>query len=98
MLVNTCKFGTIFYASVVGDNDILAKHYCIGQKISLKADKRSAKISWLTVSINDLESLSERSKTGRLIDNNDMLLHNFLFRVSLTNIFSFFKNRVYKSW
>lgn len=56
------SLGQIFCATVVGDNDTLAKHCCIAQKTSLKDDERPRKISLSAVSIIDLESLSEGSK------------------------------------
>ena len=34
------SLGQIFWADEVGDNDTLAKHCCIAQKTSLKADER----------------------------------------------------------
>ena len=45
------SLGQIFWAAEVRDNDTLAKHCCIAQKASLKADERSLKISLLAVRV-----------------------------------------------
>ena len=51
-------------------------------------------ISLSAVSIFDPESLVNEANSDRLIDSNDLLLHNSSLHISLTNIFSFFINRV----
>ena len=47
------RLGQKFWAAEVGDNDKLAKHCCIAQKTSLKADERSLKISLSAVSMSE---------------------------------------------